>query len=152
MRARVFRVANVPMRMLLGLPFPTPLGRRLLLAEITGRRSGRLYRQPLSYVVDGETMLTPGGGRWTLNLQDGAPVRLRIHGRDLTATPELVENAEDVDRLLGVMADANPALVRFVPIPRGADGHFDPERLGLAVRHGFCVVRWHPQPVQTAAA
>jgi hypothetical protein len=40
-------------RMLLGLPFPTPLGRRLMLVHHTGRKTGKHYRQPVSYVQDG---------------------------------------------------------------------------------------------------
>lgn len=57
------RLLNVPMRVALTLPFPTPLSRRLMLVYLTGRRSGRHYRQPLSYVRDGDQLLTPGGGR-----------------------------------------------------------------------------------------
>ncbi|MGO8961862.1 MAG: hypothetical protein ACLQFR_31500 [Streptosporangiaceae bacterium] len=52
-KARVFRVINVPMRALLGLPVPTPLGSSLMLAYITGRKTGQMYRQPLSYVRAG---------------------------------------------------------------------------------------------------
>ena len=65
-QARVMRVMNVPMRAILGLPFPTPLGRRLMLLFLTGRKTGRRYRQPVSYVRDGDTLLTPGGGNWKL--------------------------------------------------------------------------------------
>jgi hypothetical protein len=59
------------MRLILGLPTSTPLGKRLMLAYLTGRKSGRHYRQPISYVRDGGTLLTPGGGRWKLNLVEG---------------------------------------------------------------------------------
>lgn len=59
-QARTFRVINVPMRILLGLPFPTPAGRRLMLLYLTGRKTGRRYRQPVSYIGDGDTLLTPG--------------------------------------------------------------------------------------------
>jgi hypothetical protein len=38
----------------------------------------------------------------------------------------------------------NPAVKRFVPIPKGTDGHYDLDRLNLAISHGFCVVRWSP--------
>jgi hypothetical protein len=30
------------------------------------------------------------------------------------------------------------------PIPKTADGHYDRDRLDLAIRHGFRVVRWTP--------
>jgi len=83
LQAIFMRIVNVPMRVVLGLPVATPLGKRLMLAFIVGRRTGKTYRQPVSYVREGTgtTLLTPGGGRWKLNLQDGEPVRLRIRGR-----------------------------------------------------------------------
>jgi hypothetical protein len=40
----VFRVVNVPMRSVLGLPIATPLGKRLMLVYLTGRKTGRHYR------------------------------------------------------------------------------------------------------------
>ena len=70
-------------------PIATPLGRNLMLAFIVGRKTGKLYRQPVSYVRDGDVLLTPGGGRWKLNLDPTVPVRLRIRGADVTVTPEL---------------------------------------------------------------
>jgi hypothetical protein len=46
----VFRVLNVPMRFVLGLPVATPLGKRLMLVFLIGRKTGRQYRQPVSYI------------------------------------------------------------------------------------------------------
>jgi hypothetical protein len=140
----VFRVVNVPMRLVLGLPIGTPLGKRLMLVYLTGRKTGRQYRQPVSYVRDGESLLTPGGGRWKLNLVEGQPTHVRLNGRDISLRPELVRDPTEVDRLLGVMSAANPMVGRFVPIPKGADGHYDRDRLDLAIRHGFRIVRWAP--------
>jgi hypothetical protein len=141
----VFRVLNVPMRFVLGLPASTPLGKRLMLVYLTGRKTGRQYRQPISYVRDGETLLTPGGGRWKLNLVEGQPTHVLVRGRDISLRPELVREPVEVDRLLGVMSASNPMAGRFVPIPKGADGHYDRGRLELAIRHGFCIVRWSPE-------
>src|ERR1700727_404550 len=107
-RARTMRAVNVPMRAVLGLPFATPLGANLMLISYTGRKSGRRYRQPVSYVRDGDVLLPPGGGRWTLNMTDGRPVRIRLRGRDVTARPELVRDPAETERLLGVIARENP--------------------------------------------
>lgn len=142
-RARIMRVVNVPMRTVLSLPVPTPLSANLMLISYTGRKSGKAYRQPVSYVPDDEVLLTPGGGRWTLNLADGRPVRIRLRGRDVTARPELVTDAAEAERLLGVIGAKNPRATRFIPIPRRSDGRLEPEALDAALRHGFCVVRWH---------
>ncbi len=143
LQARVFKVVNVPMRLILGLPVPTPLGRNLMLAFIVGRQTGRTYRQPVSYVRDGDTLLTPGGGKWKLNLVGGTPVRLRVRGRDISAVPELVSDVDDVRTLLRTMAAGNPAAARFTGIRRGPDGSFERDGVARAVRYGFRIVRWH---------
>ena len=142
-RARIMRAVNVPMRAVLGLPFPTPLSANLMLVSYTGRKSGKAYRQPVSYARDGDTLLTPGGGRWTLNLAGGRPVRIRLRGRDVPARADLVTDAAEVERLMGVIATKNPAAGRFIPIPRLPDGRLDPDALDAALRHGFSIVRWN---------
>jgi deazaflavin-dependent oxidoreductase (nitroreductase family) len=141
-QARRMKRINVPMRFVLGLPFKTPLSSRLMLLHHTGRKTGRAYRQPVSYVPDGDTLLTPGGGRWKLNLRDGEPVRVRLRGRDVTARPEFVRDPDEVDRLLHHMMAHSPRLASFVPfIDRS--GTIDRSKLETALSHGFCLVRWH---------
>jgi 3-oxoacyl-[acyl-carrier protein] reductase len=85
-----------------------------MLASFTGRKTGRRYRQPLSYVQDGNALRTPGGDNWKLNLRDDETVRLRLRGRDVTAWPEVVSDLDEVERLLQVMTAANPSVGRFV--------------------------------------
>jgi F420H(2)-dependent quinone reductase len=136
-------ILNVPMRVLLRLPFRTPLADRLMLVSFTGRKTGKAYRQPVSYVQQGDTLLTPGGGKWKWNLQGGQPVRIRLRGRDVLARPELVKDPDEIERLLAVMTDANPGVNAFVGIPKGADGRLDRDRLQAAVQYGFRIVRWH---------
>jgi hypothetical protein len=148
---RVFRVLNVPMRAVLGLPFATPLSGRLMLVFLTGHKTGKSYRQPVSYVRDGTVLLTPGGGNWKLNLADGRPERIRLRGRDVLARPQIVGDAGEIERLLAVMTAANPMAGRFVAIPKGPDGRLDPARLDAAIRYGFRIIRWHLDDTQAPA-
>ncbi len=143
-QSRVFRVINVPMRLVLGLPVATPLGRSLMLAFITGRRSGKTYRQPLSYVREYDALLTPGGGRWKLNLMPDVPVRIRLRGQDIMASPEVISDPDEIGKLLTTMTAANPRAAAFIGIARDSDGQFDRAGLENAVRYGFRIVRWHP--------
>ncbi len=142
-QARVMGVLNIPMRVVLGLPFPTPLSGRLMLLSYRGRKTGKAYRQPVSYVQRGDVLLTPGGGKWKWNLCEGQPVRIRLRGRDVLARPELIRDPDEIERLLGIMAAANPTVSAFVGVPKGPDGRLDRARLEEAVQHGFRVVRWH---------
>src|SRR5262245_36809447 len=141
-RTRLAPLLNPVMRLILGLPFPTPLSRALMLLQFTGRRTGRQYRQPVSYTRDGDVLLTPAGGRWRLNLREGEPVRIRLGGRDVRARPEFVRDADAVERLLRRMAAVNPRVTSFVPLA-GADGGIDRAKLEGAVAHGFAIIRWH---------
>jgi len=140
------RVINVPMRFVLSRSVATPLTRRLMLITYTGRRSGKQYRQPLSYVEHDGALLTPGGGKWKLNLPPGEPVRMRLRGRDVTARPEFIADPDEVEHLLAVMSAANPRVRNFVGIPHDAEGRLDRDRLQTALRYGFRVVRWHLDP------
>jgi hypothetical protein len=54
-----WHVVNRFMRAILSLPFPTPLGKRLMLVDLTGRKTGRHWRQPVSYVRHRGSLLTP---------------------------------------------------------------------------------------------
>jgi deazaflavin-dependent oxidoreductase (nitroreductase family) len=140
------RALNVPMRRILGLPVATPLSRRLMLVDIVGRKTGRQYRQPVSYVEDGDTLLTPGGGRWKLNLRPDRKNRIRLRGREVWATAEIISELGEVDRYLTKMAAVNPRVKAFVGIPQDKAGRFDEQRLSQAVDYGFRIVRWHLDP------
>lgn len=139
----VWRIVNSFMRAVLSLPFPSPLGKRLMLVNLTGRKTGRHYCQPVSYVRHDHVLLTPGGGNWKRNLNPSQPVRLHINGRDQTATPEIVTDPDTAADLLAIMIAANPTVTRFSGIGLDADGRPDRHRLDQALQHGFAIVRWH---------
>jgi hypothetical protein len=131
------------MRRVLALPVATPLSNRLMLLYLTGRRTGRTYRQPVSYVRHGDVLLTPGGGNWKLNLVPGRPERIRLRGRDVLARPEIIGDVDEIEQLLALIIAANPTAGRFVGAGSGPDGRLDRGRLETAVRYGFRVIRWH---------
>lgn len=141
-RARLMRIANVPMRRLLALPFATPLSRRLMLLSYTGRKTGRAYKQPVSYVEDGDVLLTPAGGRWKLNLHEGEPTTVRLRGHDVSLRPEFVREPNEVERLLHTMMVENPRLTSFIPFIE-PDKQIDRDKLEVAVDRGFAIIRWH---------
>ncbi len=97
-------------------------------------------------------LLTPGGGRWNLNLIEDRPVPIRLLGRYITAKPELISEPNEVDQLLDVMVPANPTVERFVRVPRDQDGHLDRTALTTAIAHGFRIVRWHLDPADLPTA
>ncbi len=102
------------MRALLDLPLRTPLSDRLMLVHHSGRKTGEHNRQPVSYVEHQGDLLSPGAA-----------------GRELVSDPD------EVERLLGVMARANPSLRRFVRIPAHSDGRLDRAALEAAIEPGY---------------
>jgi hypothetical protein len=81
------RVGNPGIRLLLQSPLHGLASRQLALITVTGRRSGREYTFPVGFRRDGDVVKVPVGWpqrkRWWRNLRgEGAPVRLRIRGRD----------------------------------------------------------------------
>lgn len=138
---RLFKVLNVPMRLLLRLPFDTPLSRHLMLLSCNGRKTGERYVQPVSYVRDGDMLLTPGGGRWKLNMREGHAIQVRLRARDVLLQPEIVADVDEIDRLLRRMISLNRRVASFVPL-KGADGRIDRSKLEAAVHYGFKIIRW----------
>jgi deazaflavin-dependent oxidoreductase (nitroreductase family) len=141
-RARRMKRVNVVMRPVLNLPFKTPLSTRLMLVTHVGRKTGRVYRQPVSYVRDGAVLLSPGGGRWTLNLREGEPVPIRLLGRDVVGRPEFIRDPDEVERALRKMLAHNRRLTSFVPFIE-RDGTIERSKLATALDHGFCIIRWN---------
>jgi hypothetical protein len=44
------------------------------------------------------SLLTPGGGKWKLNLREDQSVRIRLRGEDVLARPEFVKDPDEVER------------------------------------------------------
>jgi hypothetical protein len=112
-----------------------------MVVTLTGRKTGRLYRQPVSYVKDGETWLTPGGGAWTRNLREDTPVPARMNGKRVRLRPELIRDPDQVETMLQTMARSNPRITSFVPF--FDNGRVDRTKLQNALEYGFRIVRWH---------
>jgi len=83
----------------------------------------------------------PWRGRVEKNLEQGAPVCVRLCGSERSARPEVIKEIDEVERLVAFMMAANPAVSRFIGVPREVDGGPNRERLEQAVRGGFAVVR-----------
>jgi hypothetical protein len=71
----------------------------ILLFTYTGRKSQKCYTLPISYVYDDDRLLTISRAdrTWWRNLQGGAPVALRLEGKNVEATARAIaDNPADV--------------------------------------------------------
>lgn len=95
-----YRALNVPMRALLRSPLHGVMSGNLCLLTYRGRRSGRRFTIPLSYVREGNVvrLLSSDKTRWWKNfLGDGADVELTLAGETLRGRAQAV--VRDGDRL-----------------------------------------------------
>ena len=81
------------MKFVLRSPVHGMVSKSVLLITFTGRRSGKTYTTPVDYSQDGDQVTIFTHADWWKNLRGGAPVTLRIRGRDLQGVAEPV--AED---------------------------------------------------------
>ena len=84
---------NRTMKFVLRSPVHGIVSKTILLITFTGRKSGKTYTTPVSYSQNGDQVYIFSHADWWKNLRSGAPVSLRIQGRELQGLAEAV--AED---------------------------------------------------------
>ena len=81
------------MKLILRSPVHRMVSKSVLLITFTGRKSGKTYTTPVDYSQDGDQVTIFTHAEWWKNLRNGAPVTLRIQGRELQGLPEpIAEN------------------------------------------------------------
>ena len=84
---------NKTMKFILRSPLHGMISKYLTLITFTGRKSGKTYTTPVSYSQQDDLVTIFTHANWWKNLQGGAPVSLRIQGRELQGRAEPI--AED---------------------------------------------------------
>jgi len=88
---------NRTVQFMLRSPFHGMVSKFTLLISFTGRKSGKTYTTPVSYSQVGDQVTIFTHANWWKNLRGGAPVTLRIRGRDVRGVAEPVaENKQAV--------------------------------------------------------
>ena len=138
---RMVRYFNPVARFLLATPLHSLMSGRLMLLSFTGRRTGRSYTTPVSYVRIGDSLLVPGGGAWWRNLEGTSQTQVCLRGVWSAVTPEVITEPIAVAELMQRMLAVNPALGLFTGIKPGLDGRPDAAALARERLRGFVVVR-----------
>ena len=86
-------IVNQAMKVVLRSPVHAVVSKTVLLISFKGRKSGKTYTTPVSYSQTGTQVTIFTHATWWKNLQGGAPVTIRIQGRELHGIAEPV--AED---------------------------------------------------------
>jgi hypothetical protein len=137
--------ANAVTQGLLRVPLLNRLvGRRLIVIEVVGRTSGKVYRVPVAYTRHDGTLLVGTPFRWGRNLRTGEPVTILLMGRRTTADVVAFTEEPDVVTAYGIMARDNRQFASFNKIRLDEHGVPDPEDLHLAWEGGARAFRLTP--------
>ncbi|HEY4387794.1 MAG TPA: nitroreductase/quinone reductase family protein [Ktedonobacteraceae bacterium] len=136
-------VFNPLSKTILRSPLHGVMSSKLLLITFTGRKSGKEFTTPISYVRQGNTLLLAVGGSWWKNLRGGATVWLRLQGERCFAVTEVVTDEEAMSEVYQIILAKNPTQGRFMGIKAGSDGKPDPDDLLRAIERGAAVVKVH---------
>jgi hypothetical protein len=129
------------MRRLLDSPVHWPLSQWFAVLAWRGRKTGRRYSSPVSYVRDGSTVFVTTGDRWWRNLTGGATVRIRIAGRWQRGSAEPLLDAAESRAEHERLFREHPWFRRLAGIPKGRDGGPDAAAVARAVASGRVLVR-----------
>jgi deazaflavin-dependent oxidoreductase (nitroreductase family) len=101
-------LANGTMKLVLRSPLHGLVSKHAMLITVTGRKSGRLYTTPVNYVREGDTItvVSRANRTWWRNLRGGAPVAVRVSGKDLKGVAEVV--VDDKDAIAGALMALHP--------------------------------------------
>ncbi len=95
---------------LLRSPLHKMLSGSFLVLTYTGRKTRQTHRVPISYVRVEPLLLTISLRRrtWWRNLRGGAPVAVRLQGRDYAATGNVIEDEAGVVKAFGEFLNQVP--------------------------------------------
>jgi deazaflavin-dependent oxidoreductase (nitroreductase family) len=118
-------IVNRAMKLILRSPVHAMVSKTVMLITFAGRKSGKTYSTPVSYSQDGDQVYVFTHGEWWKNLRGGAPVTLRIQGRELQGLPETIaEDKQAVAAALTAHLRKVPNDARFYGVT--FDDHKDP--------------------------
>lgn len=82
-----------------------PMGDFVLVIRVKGRKTGREYSTPISYIRDGASYiaLTPGGAsNWFKNVRHHPDVTLNVRGKSFPARGTIIDDAAEVERVFEI--------------------------------------------------
>jgi F420H(2)-dependent quinone reductase len=142
--AAVLHTINPVVRVLLSSPLHRVLSHKVMVLEVTGRRTGRRLSFPVGRYPRGDgTFLISAGGRWRHNIRGGANVNVVLDGRRRAGYAVLEENPQRAARLfLDLLSQAGPRAlaVKFAGEPPTTLEELRPALTALLKDRGVAVL------------
>ena len=116
---------NKTMKIILRSPLHGMISKYLTLITFTGRKSGKTYTTPVSYYQQNNQVTIFTHANWWKNLRNGAPVTLRLRGRNIQGLAEpIVEDEQTIATTLTAHLCKSPFDARFYDVT--IDEHGNP--------------------------
>ena len=126
---------NKTMKFILRSPLHGMVSKYLTLITFTGCKSGKTYTTPVSYSQEDDQVYIFTHANWWKNLHNGAPVTLRLRGRNLQGLAEPVaEDKQTVAAALTTHLRKSPFDARFYDVTIDEHGNPIPEDVEKAVQ------------------
>lgn len=124
-QASVPPILNKTMKFVLRSPLHSMVSSYLTLITFTGRKSGKHYTTPVSYYQQEDTIFIFTHASWWKNLRRGAPVTIRLRGRDHQGMADAIaEDKEAIAVQLAAHLKQSPFDAKFYNVT--FDEHGDP--------------------------
>jgi deazaflavin-dependent oxidoreductase (nitroreductase family) len=121
---------------LLKSPLQRMISGNTMLIHYTGRKSGKIYHLPVSYLRVNDKLLTISSKQrtWWRNFRGGAAVTVLLKGKMVPAHAQVVEDDQGVAEGLTAFIGGNPQTARMFGVNLGADGQLETESLNQATK------------------
>jgi hypothetical protein len=133
---------NPIIKFLLLSPFHAFISKSILLLTYKGCRSAQEYSTPLTYVRDNNEYLLLALSRrmWWRNFRSGAPVTIRVKGRDVSGIAQVISQPpEAVQAALNTYLKSQKDLARILKVRYDAEGEPDRQALEKAAENRVLV-------------
>lgn len=130
---------NPIVRLILRSSLHGVMSQSVMLITYTGRKSGKEYTLPVSYLQDNNSVYVipgmPEKKAWWHNIQTDTPVKLTLRGKEISARASLLKADKDMDtmtRALELFFRKMPAGAGLYRVRKEADGSFNKDDLKRA--------------------
>lgn len=130
---------NPIVRLLLRSPLHGMMSKSLMLITYTGKKSGKEYTLPVTYLEDGKTIYVmpgmPDKKVWWHNIDSNTPVKLTLRGIVVPARATRLEPQKDlkfISQILRMFIMRNPPVAALFNVRRAEDGSLNNEDMDRA--------------------
>jgi hypothetical protein len=99
-----YPILNPALKFFLRSPLHGVVSSSIMILIFEGRKSGRRYDIVVAYQEEGGKLYTFSNTRWSKNFIGGAPVALRLRGKLVRATANVVDDLALIGRVIQCMA------------------------------------------------